>query len=217
MDDPQPISALAPDVQQRIQRLAARAAAGEIATSPEPASDAGQWLDRPEVPPAIPSRFAHARITQLTGELAHLAEDWTEATMSPNVVLLGNVGVGKTHAACALAIAAHQAGSTVQFAPVVELLDQLRPGGDEHALARAMTVDVLVLDDLGGERPTDWTGERMYALINRRWLEQRPTIATSNLGPAALEKAIGARAWSRLYHDALRLSVSGDDRRKTAA
>lgn len=217
MPDPQPLSALAPDVRDRIERLAAKAAAGEIATHLEPAPHHGEVLHREPVPAAIPSRFAHARITQLDGALAKLATDWTAAAMTANVVLLGNVGVGKTHAACALAIEAHQAGSTVQFAPVVELLDQLRPGGDDHALERAMTVDVLVLDDLGGERPTDWTGERLYALINRRWLEQRPTIATSNLGPEALEKSIGSRAWSRLYHDALRLSVAGQDRRKAAA
>lgn len=216
MPEPEPLSALAHDVGARIERLAAMAAAGELPRD-ERSDDLGELLHRPEVPAAIPTRFEHARITQLAGELAHLAEDWTTATMSPNVVLLGNVGVGKTHAACALAIAAHQAGSSVEFAPVVELLDQLRPGGDDQALARAMNVDVLVLDDLGGERPTDWTGERLYALINRRWLEQRPTIATSNLGPAELEKAVGVRAWSRLYHGALRLSVAGEDRRRTAA
>lgn len=171
---------------------------------------------RAATPPPFPARFRDARPDDLSGPVANLHRQWLDGGMTANVLLLGSVGVGKTHAACALAYEAWAVRSRVWFVPVVELLDLLRPDGDPQALDRATKVDVLVLDDLGGERPTDWTGERLYAVVNRRWLEQRPTIVTSNLEPKALEQAVGPRVWSRLYHDALRVSIGGSDRRKAA-
>lgn len=181
--------------------------------NPNIAPKADPAAQRDPVPATIPRRFRQASYSQLSPEIAQLVDDWTAAGMTANVMLLGSVGVGKTHAACVMAILAHQAGSRVRFAPVVELLDQLRPGGDPQALQRACDVDVLVLDDIGVEKPTDWTGERLYAVINRRWLEERPTIATSNLPLELAKERVGAQAWSRLYHGALRLAVSGKDRR----
>lgn len=194
----------------RSRALARAEAADTTEADPEPPADAET---QPEIPTTIPRRFRQATYSQLSGNLAHLVDDWVAGGMNANVMLLGSVGVGKTHAACIMAILAHQAGSRVRFAPVVELLDQLRPGGDPTALQRACDVDVLVLDDIGVEKPTDWTGERLYAVINRRWLEERPTIATSNLPLELAKERVGAQAWSRLYHGALRLAVAGKDRR----
>lgn len=169
-------------------------------------------------PPGIPARFADAHLDQLDGEIARVAAEWIDGHMAANVVLLGAVGVGKTHAAAALARHAWQQGRRIRFAPVVELMDELRPnGGRPQALDEACAVDLLVLDDIGCEKPTDWTGERLYAVINRRWLECRPTIATSNLAPERVEERIGSQAWSRLYHDAIGLRLAGDDRRRSAA
>jgi DNA replication protein DnaC len=214
-NQPEPFGSIA----HRAALMAERAAAGELDT-PE------DWWD-PNLPRVVvdlaasqaepawmPARFAHAQLADLTGQVRGLADRWTDGGMNANVLLLGNVGVGKTHAACAMARQAWQAGSSVSFVPVVELLDQLRPQGDPDAYDRAIRVDVLVLDDLGGERPTDWTGERLYAIVNRRWLEQRPTLVTSNLAPHVLEQQVGPRVFSRLYHEALRLTVGGSDRRR---
>lgn len=75
----------------------------------------------------------------------------------------------------------------------------------------------MVLDDLGGEHTSDWTIERLYLIINRRWLQQRPVIATANLTPDTLEAAIGPRIMSRLTHDAVRLRIGGADRRRNSA
>lgn len=136
----------------------------------------------------------------------------------PNLVLLGAVGVGKTHAALAAARADHERGLEVVFLPVVELLDLLRPGGPEHALDDVMHCDRLVVDDLGHERSTDWTWERLGAVVNRRWLEERPIIATSNLDPPELSAAVGERTYSRLVGDgAVVIHVAGDDRRRKRA
>jgi DNA replication protein DnaC len=141
-------------------------------------------------------------------------------------VLLGDVGTGKSHAAVAAVRPAFERGLEVRFLPVVELLDLLRPGGPEGVLYDLADVDRLVLDDIGMERATDWTMERMYALVNRRWLEGRPTIATSNLpgsrrtAPAGydgvtLDGALGERTFSRLVgSSSVVVKLTGPDRRR---
>lgn len=187
----------------------------------------GRWLQ------TIPSRFADAKLSDFTDWPAKLADDlaeWAAAPRGRNLVLWGSVGCGKTHAgvaACRPAVFDHHLD--VKFAPVVELLDELREqGGDagREAMHAAMDVDLLLLDDSGGERPTDWTAERLYAIVNRRWLEQRPVVATTNLpltakvvpegysGPT-LEEALGVRTFSRLVGSgAVVRRLVGPDRRR---
>ena len=153
--------------------------------------------------------------------------DWVKDPAGRNLLLLGPVGTGKTHAAVAAARPLHFNHSRfVTFWPVVELLDQLRPGGTEGALEAAMKAPVLILDDLGAEKPTEWTSERLYAVVNRRWMQELPTIATSNLpgsrksapkdyeGPT-LDEALGPRMFSRLVGSgAVIVRLSGPDRRR---
>lgn len=165
---------------------------------------------------AIPRVFWRARITDLAAPVSGSVCAWLDGEPR-NLVLFGPVGTGKTHAAVA-ALRARFALDyvTARFAPAVELLDELRPGGPDGAMERAAAVDWLLLDDLGSERATDWTAERMYALVNRRWLDQRPIIATTNLDPDEL-KEHDPRLYSRLMDGAAVLRLGGDDRRLTRA
>lgn len=166
-----------------------------------------------------PHRFRHARVDQLDGATGQAVAQWRRQP-GRNLLLLGAVGVGKTHAALACARLAVEARMAVRFWPVVELLDALRPGrpNADDTLDRAARVPLLILDDLGGERPTDWTGERLYLLVNRRWLEQRPIIATSNLaaenGAGPLVDTIGLRTYDRLTDGAVTLRMGGRSRRR---
>lgn len=168
---------------------------------------------------AIPNRFQWATLADFTDQDADVRDglhDWAIKPDGRNLVLLGPVGVGKTHAAVAATRPAHfDHGTDVRFLPVVELLDLLRPGGPEGALYDLADTDLLVLDDLGSERPTEWTAERLYALINRRWLEERPTVCTTNLEPDPLREALGERVFSRLVgNGAVVLRLAGHDRRR---
>lgn len=179
---------------------------------------------------AIPSRFVDAHLSDFTDWPPRLAAEligWATNPQGRNLVLWGGVGCGKSHAAVgACRPAFFDRCQDVVFAPVVELLDDLRPDGRPEAMDEAMHADLLVLDDLGGERPTDWTAERLYAVVNRRWLEQRPVVATTNLpltdkvtpdgysGPT-LEDALGSRTFSRLVGSgALVRRLAGPDRRR---
>lgn len=160
----------------------------------------------------IPRRFWTATIADLEGDARAAAERWIDTGMNANVILLGPTGVGKTHTAAALARCAFDAGSTVRLCSTEELLHGLRPGGGMRW--RPERVDVLVLDDLGVEKPTDWSGATLDGIIDRRWKDARPTIVTSNLAPDVIEQHVGPRLWSRLYDGAVRHRVVGDDRRK---
>lgn len=163
----------------------------------------------------IPRRFHDADLTGFDPEVYDALVAWARRPAGRNLVLIGPVGTGKTHAAVAACRVAHWSGLGVRFLPVVELLDLLRPGGPENALYDLADVDRLILDDVGSERPTEWTAERLYALLNRRWLEVAPTIVTTNLAPADLEESIGARLFSRLVgNDAVVLALYGNDRRR---
>lgn len=169
---------------------------------------------------SVPKRYREADLDLVVGAPRDLAVEWLATGADRNVLLLGPVGTGKTFAACAMARQVTRQQRTVEFWPVVELFEAMRPGREQvagDAMAAAIGADVLILDDLGTERPSDWTFQQLYLIVNRRWLEQRPTLVTSNLAPDVLEEAVGSQTWSRLYHDALRLKLAGVDRRRAEA
>lgn len=219
-DEPRAVSELLAEARDRLARRPAIEDGDELA----PASLAQvrqQGVDelrQARWGAVIPSRFMWATLDDFADQPdAHkLLTEWVAIRGPvPNLVMLGEVGTGKTHAAVAACRAAHDHGQEVRFLPVVELLDQLRPGGPEHAYESLADVDRLIVDDMGSERPTDWTSERMGALINRRWMEERPTIATTNLEPKELEAALGVRTYSRLVgSDAVVVRLGGPDRRR---
>ena len=100
-----------------------------------------------------------------------------------NVILLGAVGLGKTHLATALGYAACQKGHSVLFATAVDLINTLaaaqRAGRLKPALGRYLRPAVLVLDELG-YLPIDKTGaDLLFQIISQRY-ERGSIVMTSN-------------------------------------
>ncbi len=160
----------------------------------------------------IPLRYREARLSDLEGDMAHVKE-WDGKS---DVLLLGNVGAGKTHAAVALAREAHDQHLGVLFRPALALLESLKPGGDERAMDRATSCDLLILDDLGTQRQTDFSADRISLVLVTRYDNCLPTVVTSNLAPSDLERQVGERLWSRLFEESLRVKTAGADRRRVA-
>lgn len=165
-----------------------------------------------------PRRFAEADLDTLDqpptvlGPLRAWA-DRARVGTGDNLVLVGPVGTGKTYTAVAVARELHFAGQPMRFVPAAELLEGLRPdGGDE--VAAAVGPAILVLDDLGAERPTEWTADRLSLVLNRRWLDRSSTIVTTNLAGPALAELYGPRLHSRLADAATSLILGGPDRRR---
>jgi DNA replication protein DnaC len=110
----------------------------------------------------------------------------------------GTVGTGKTTLALLVARAARAAGRSVAIYSVPLLLAEMRhtfgaDSADSHLdLFRRLTaVDLLVLDDLGAERQTEWVLEQLYSLVNERWQDQRSMVVTSNVPDPYRDATLG--------------------------
>lgn len=122
------------------------------------------------------------------------------------MTIFGSYGTGKTHLAIAAAGRMIDAGHPVFYGVVPQLLDDLRAAfsrdgedGFDARWRRLQQAKVLILDDLGSQRSTDWTNERLFNLLDRRYLDEQPTLVTSNLTP----DQIGGRLGSRLQDSQL--------------
>ena len=133
------------------------------------------------------------------------------------IYLWGPNGTGKTH--LAVAITRHYGHAL--FVNTLALFDALKTGystGEPCDIYEACRyADLLVLDDLGSERPTDWVQERLYALLSTRWDEMLSTVVTSNCDPKQLSSIVGQRSASRVLGSCLTIHVDGPDHRLFAS
>lgn len=133
---------------------------------------------------------------------------------------IGPPGTGKSHLAYGILNSLLAKGVPGVCGSVPEVMDLLRPqagpGQDtQERLELLKTLDVVILDDLGAERSTEWVTERLYVIINARYNEILPTIITSNLELEELEKLPGwERITSRLFEMCHLVLVDGPDYRK---
>lgn len=125
--------------------------------------------------------------------------------VTPNLILYGRPGTGKTGLAIGALAALVDRGVAVAFFVVADFLDRLRPQSPDPVqaatLRQAQRTAVLVLDDLGAERPKDWGIERLYVVLNGRMNEGKPTIITTNLEDADLPEVLGERLLRRVVQD----------------
>lgn len=135
-----------------------------------------------------------------------------------NLCLMGPAGVGKSHLACATAISCFDKGSTVKRYRVTELLRLFRvkrEAAEEEALIRVLVnCNVLVIEDMGVQKDTDWGGSVLWEVIDRR-IEQgnNGLIVTTNLGRSDMAEKMGDRIPSRLSKMCTMLKIDGPDGR----
>ena len=91
--------------------------------------------------------------------------------------------------------------------------DRLRAPA-RRLLHRCRTDAVVILDDIGTEKPSDWVEEQLYALIDVRYRMLRSTIFTTNRSMKQLENQIGNRSVSRIMEMCQGVKVGGEDWRK---
>src|SRR5437763_3346840 len=143
--------------------------------------------------------------------------------------LEGQPGVGKTHLAVAVLKQIIQTtGARGLFYDTRDLLRIIRSTYDPsirttelEVLRPVMTADLLVLDDLGAEKTSEWVEETMNLIVNTRYNERRTTIFTSNYvdipddsDPNSLLFRIGFRMRSRLHEMCEFIQMDGADYRE---
>lgn len=142
---------------------------------------------------------------------------------STNDPLTSKWGTGKTQIAVLMLRREVEAGRAVKFITSVDLLARIRATFDDKSSEQTAAVidrlarhPLLVIDDLGAERPTDWTREQVRTLLDKRDSEKRPSILTTNYcSPEELADAVGGAVASRLRR-AVWIAVGGADLRGAA-
>ena len=141
----------------------------------------------------------------LLAELRAYAEEFDRS--SESLMLFGNAGLGKTHAALAIAGIVLEKDYDVIYVSSPDFFSKLEalhfgadPGGEEETLLQtAAGADLLILDDLGTEFNSSFFLSTLYSLLNNRLGAHLPTIVTTNITDGALlEKLYTEKISSRL-------------------
>lgn len=181
----------------------------------------------------VPERYwysAFAGFEEVAGAKAALdiARDCAENEDGPyGILMIGKPGSGKTHLAVSIlrAIAMRNIGRDPdllrfrsRFVVVPDLLDDLRERINDSSISDPLpalrTCPLLILDDLGREKATEWVADRLYVLINARYNACLPTIVTTNSSLSELAERGYEAMISRLREDAKVVKLTAPDYRK---
>jgi DNA replication protein DnaC len=185
----------------------------------------------------IPPRFARAELSSFEHDMDTQRQAWQKASafveafpvVDRGLLLFGPHGVGKTHLAVGILKACVRAkGARAYFFETRELLRLVRDTYNRsveetemEVLKPLLNADLLVLDDLGAERTSEWVQETLGLVVNTRYNAKRPTVFTSNLidvpdatEPRSFIFQLGARTRSRLIEMCDWVEIRGVDIRE---
>jgi DNA replication protein DnaC len=119
------------------------------------------------------------------------------------LLLRGGYGAGKTHLAAAIANYAVEMGVPTLFLTVPDLLDMLRFSYDsdnttfEERFNEIRNASLLILDDFGTQNATGWAQEKLFQILNYRYINKLPLVVTTNLSLDEIEARIRSRLADR--------------------
>ncbi len=125
--------------------------------------------------------------------LKNYSEKLVQGIEKKGLILVGNNGIGKTHLACSIANKLIENGTPVIYGTLINLLAELRNSYDTDNNISEMeiiklyeNVDLLIIDDLGKEKPSEWGLEKLFTIINSRYENNLPVIITTNYNQNSL-------------------------------
>lgn len=168
-----------------------------------------------------PARYRHAVATHPA------VTDWVtryllDPAVAGDLVLMGGTGSGKTHQAYGALAAIGNSGQPVvrwvaESAP--DLQARMLPSSGvnlESEFNRIANAPLLLLDDLGASKGSDWAEAVTFRLVDRRYNRCLPTIYTTNIPLEQLKRFLGDRVNSRLAQTATKVKLNDGDRRRAA-
>lgn len=150
---------------------------------------------------------------------AYANRDTLFSDANNSLLFIGSPGTGKTHLAAAIANRLVEIGIPARFGTFQAHLDNIKKefdtSGQRRYLDEIRGVPMLVIDDLGQERRTDWTKSVLYDVVNYRYEHLLPMVMTTNLRPDDFANYCGTAVWSRLYEMCDTIMMNGADYRQT--
>lgn len=142
---------------------------------------------------------------------------------APPPIFHGATGTGKTHLMTRIGVGLCKQNKVVKYWDLTSLLRKERaligdPKNPSHTdklrpVDAACKAEILILDDLGAERSTDWTVEQLQTIVDHRYQAGKHTIAATNIAPMEWPEVFGERVTSRLGGGNNMIEMVGDDRR----
>ncbi len=186
----------------------------------------------------IPKRYEKCHFNTFTHKLTasqrdalRFAQDFTQTfpAVDQGLLFTGPVGVGKTHLAVSIIKGLSERGFQCLFYEFGSLLKEIQDSYNPNTKASELTVlspvltaDILVLDELGASKPTDWVRDTLGHIINTRYNHDLFTIFTTNYpderaseAGETLEDRVGVRTRSRIFEMCRTVKIDGDDHRRS--
>ncbi len=195
----------------------------------------------------IPSRYAGAHMGEfknytgncsfILNEVKHWLRDFDTQREKKGLIISGPVGIGKTYMITALARRLAEKNVSVRFVDFFQLISQIKAAyaesrSDQDILRPLNAVEVLVVDELGKGRNTEFEATVLDQLVMNRYNENKILVATTNLSIKArasdptesgsfnylgsLESRVGKRIFSRLFETTKFVEMKGEDFRRQA-
>ena len=124
-----------------------------------------------------------------------------------SLYIVGDIGTGKTYLSSCLCADLMRKGKRIMWRNMSDILREIRAcfngkqTNEVETMQAFVNAPVLVLDDLGKERPTEWAAEQLFCIVNGRYDEGRATIITTNYGADELVRRLTPRPDANGYAD----------------
>lgn len=145
-----------------------------------------------------------------------------------SLFITGNVGTGKTHLAASVANYLIENDIRVKFGTLINLLGEIKDSYKSDSETEGFIMDtyskvpLLIIDDLGKEKPSEWVLEKLFTIINNRYERNLPIVITTNYNREQLAErlangsnyVIAESIISRLYEMCSGIVIKDSDKRK---